>query len=637
MNSMTAFSLSMWATIASASLVGVWLWYRASESVSLRALAAYCIALAFWCTGHLLAIKGASQWAIPLLLSSPLLPTAFLHFVLAFCTEFIPKLKRYQNKFWLLYVIAGIVTAGSVALTGAELKPWLTFPHFISLHSPGWINLAYTALLGVIAHLILLQALRVCPANQRRSITAMFIVGGLGFVLAISFISPSIGLNTYPYPMLALPTYSLLLVYAVVRYQLVEVNRLVNRAVVWLALLVITMLVMSVFLAISTRWGLTELSEIPLWQLLIYSSALLLIAGLLYGPAQQFANRLVYPEIRFDQLKLDQWGYKLDQAKDWLELSDTIKQLWSRNSPTLIDVAINQPLLTTEHPAFIINQVNTNDNEHWQCKLVGWRNATPSEQHLAEIVTSLLPTTCAALDRGMKLAAAERQKLAQEHLVELGGLTATIAHELRNPLNIINMAAVQTDPSIQTHISNQVQRAEQLIQDVLSYAGQIQLRSENIQITSLIENVARQTQQLFNVKIHVNITNELNTYADPQKLHQVLTNLLENAAAFVNQTPEGLIEVDAHTNQQQIQINIHNNGPSIPQNIQGQLFSPFVSNRSGGSGLGLAIVRRIIDAHHGRVWHHTDAGWPVTFSIEIPRSIDRPNAIIIHPSTHRAS
>ncbi|WP_406803139.1 sensor histidine kinase [Alkalimarinus alittae] len=237
----------------------------------------------------------------------------------------------------------------------------------------------------------------------------------------------------------------------------------------------------------------------------------------------------------------------------------------------------------------------------------------------------------------MKLAAAERQKLAQEHLVELGGLTATIAHELRNPLNIINMAAVQTDPSIQTHISNQVQRAEQLIQDVLSYAGQIQLRSENIQITSLIENVARQTQQLFNVKIHVNITNELNTYADPQKLHQVLTNLLENAAAFVNQTPEGLIEVDAHTNQQQIQINIHNNGPSIPQNIQGQLFSPFVSNRSGGSGLGLAIVRRIIDAHHGRVWHHTDAGWPVTFSIEIPRSIDRPNAIIIHPSTHRAS
>lgn len=633
---MTAFSLSMWATITSASLVGFWLWYRARESVSLRALAAYCIALAFWCAGHLLAIKGASYWAIPLLLGSPLLPTAFLHFVLAFCTEFIPRLKRYQNKFWLLYLVSGVVTVSSVALTGAELKPWLSFPHFISLQLPGWINLAYTAFLGAIAHLILLQALRVCPANQRRSITAMFIVGGLGFVLAISFIFPSVGLNTYPYPMLALPTYSLLLVYAVVRYQLIEVNRLVNRAVVWLALLIITMLVMSVLLAISTRWGFSELSEVPLWQLLTYSSALLLIAGLLYGPAQQFADRLVYPEIRFDQIKIDQWGYKLDNATDWLELSNTMKALWSRNSSTLIDVVINQAPLSIEQPSFIINQINTNGNERWQCSLEGWKNTTPSEQHLAEIVTSLLPTTCAALDRGMKLAAAERQRLAQEHLVELGGLTATIAHELRNPLNIINMAAVQTEPTIQTHISNQVQRAEQLIQDVLSYAGQVQLRPENIQLTSLIENVARQTQQLFNVEINVSLTGSLSAYADPQKLHQVLTNLLENAAAFVNQTPEGRIEIDAHANQQRIRINIHNNGPAIPKNIQHQLFSPFVSNRSGGSGLGLAIVRRIIDAHHGRVWHHTNAEWPVIFSIEIPRDIRQPTHIDSQLNTDRA-
>ncbi|WP_250658422.1 sensor histidine kinase [Alkalimarinus coralli] len=629
MNLVVVFSLSMWATLISTTAAGGWLIYRAQNSVYLRALGIYCLTLALWCAGHLFAIRGDATWAIPLLLSSPILPTAFLHFTLSFCKDYIPKAGVYLTGFPTLYFISGMVSAISLALSGAELTQWLEFTTFISLNTAGWVNLAYTAIIGVVAHLLLLQAQRDCPPNQRRSIIAMFIVGGLGFALSISFVFPSIGVNISPYPMLAFPAYGVLLVYAVVRYQLVEVNRFMNRAVVWLALVTITVLVMSALLALATKWGFSELAHTPVWQLLIYSAALLILAAALYHPAQRFADRLIYPEIRIDQAKLEQWCNQLDQVADWDELKFALNELWSHNSTTPISVMINQtatqsddPVITQpDTPTFIINTVVSESSEHWKSELTGWQHTTPSEQHLAEVICTLLPAACAALDRGMRLAAAEREKLEQEHLVELGSLTAVIAHELRNPLNIINMAATQTVKPVRDHITSQVERAELLIQDILTYAGQIKLHLQPTSITALIINVAEQTRKLFKVKIRVETPDELWANVDPQKLSQVLINLLENAASFVNQKEHGEIKVQAQIVEENLLIHIHNNGPSISPDITSQLFSAFISKRSGGSGLGLAIVRRIVDAHNGRVWHHTDAGWPVTFSIKIPHAI----------------
>jgi signal transduction histidine kinase len=219
---------------------------------------------------------------------------------------------------------------------------------------------------------------------------------------------------------------------------------------------------------------------------------------------------------------------------------------------------------------------------------------------------------------------AERQRIEQQHLVELGGLTAVIAHELRNPLNIINMASMQTEPLIKAHIQNQVTRAELLIRDTLSYASQIELRKRETDLLVMINQVITQISALFKVNIELQAPTEVKGTFDEARIQQVIINILENSAAFINQQADGkiLLEVklpSASTGNKSLVIAIHNNGPSIPKEDQSHLFEPFISKRSGGSGLGLSIVRRIVDAHDGKVEYRQDLGWPVSFVVTLPQ------------------
>ena len=95
--------------------------------------------------------------------------------------------------------------------------------------------------------------------------------------------------------MLALPSYAILLVYAVVRYKLVEVNRWASKGLFWLGILTASVLLITLPMVLLSPLGLDELAHVPMEQLLIYSAALLLVAAIIYGPAKNFADRLVYP------------------------------------------------------------------------------------------------------------------------------------------------------------------------------------------------------------------------------------------------------------------------------------------------------------------------------------------------------
>lgn len=103
--------------------------------------------------------------------------------------------------------------------------------------------------------------------------------------------------------------------------------------------------------------------------------------------------------------------------------------------------------------AFII----CSKHNSWSCELSDWQDISPTQQYTAELLSALIPNACTSLERSIHLAQteaqAERERIEQQHLIELGGLTAAIAHELRNPLNIINMAAAQTDEKIRTAIT----------------------------------------------------------------------------------------------------------------------------------------------------------------------------------------
>ena len=232
-----------------------------------------------------------------------------------------------------------------------------------------------------------------------------------------------------------------------------------------------------------------------------------------------------------------------------------------------------------------------------------------------EIFAQLLLASCNSLEQSLQLAEAERKRLDQQHLVELGALSAAMAHELRNPLNIIAMAATAIDASSRAHIQQQLKRADRLIADLLNYAGKLQLHCAEVPLKALVQTVMQQ-QDWQGVHCQLDISAEQTVYADSYRLQQVLINLLDNALAFCRQQSDAQICLSTLQQGDQLRLYVHNNGPAITAGQQASLFQPFVSKRAGGSGLGLAIVRRIMQAHGGEVRHRTDLGWPVSFELE---------------------
>lgn len=640
----TLFSASMWTTLISATITAVWLWSKRHEEPSLTALAAFCLSMAMWCLGHIAALNNQPELAVGLLLANPILSTSFLHFVLLWLRGSLPLPDQFYRFTPMLYVMALAVTALSIWAGGGHLSQWNIFPHFFHLENVGWLNVVYTVAVGIIAHILLLFGYRnnkgsARYSSKRRSIIAMFVSGAWGFSLATSFILPSFGSDFFPYPMLALPTYTILLVYSVVRYRLVEVNRWVSQAIQWLAILVVSMLFMSLLLSLLAPVGMEELAKVPTLQLFSYSSLLLIFAWLLYGPAKQFSDRLVYPGAVIDEAILNQWLQKLNAATSWQTLATTIETLWNGNKAGVKILASNGDLLVDSQQEVLFTCLKRGN---WECHLNGWQDQPPSQQHMAELLSALIPNACASLERSLQLAKieaqSERERIEQQHLVELGGLTAAIAHELRNPLNIINMASAQTDTVIKTHIQNQVARAELLIRDTLSYAGKIELTKRNMDLVPVIKQVIAQINTLFSIDIELECDESLVGFFDGDRIQQILINLLENSAAFIKSNSVGRILISANIAtissplsdtfsnnlsnhlSQTLVIRVHNNGPSIPADMLPHLFEPFITQRSGGSGLGLSIVRRIVDAYHGEIEHRTDKGWPVSFIVSLPLS-----------------
>ncbi|WP_198343117.1 sensor histidine kinase [Oleiphilus messinensis] len=620
MTNQLLFIFSMWLTILLSVSVASWLWYKGHREKGLSILACYTLLMAVWCLGHLLGFNGNASLAALILLLNPLMPTTFLHFILQWLAPLFTESQDHQKHIsrWMrwLYGSAIILVTLTWLSGGGHFQAWLDFPLFFHLDFPGWVNLIYAIAVGAAAHVVLFIAFMISTGNLRRSIIAMFITGIWGFILSVSFIFPSMNMQLFPYAMLALPSYPILVVYSVVRYRLIEVNAWVSKGVLWAAILTISMLAMSVLLALLAPLGLADLAGVPSAQLILYSGILLFIAGVLYGPAKEFADRLIYPDGMLDNNTLDAWVNAFSRANSWGELEHTAYTLWQQQTRTPCHILIDTDSL--QNAPSSQNHFNCQkQNGTWLCRCTSWEETSPGIQRMAETFAQLLASACQSLDRALLLAEAERKRLQQKHLIELGGLTAAIAHELRNPLNIIAMAATQTEQQTRQHIQTQIQRAELLIKDVLSYSGSLELNLQRTDLSALFKSVCLQCEKLFNKKINLEASDGLWITVDAHRIQQVLVNLLDNAAAFTSDS--GCVKAVLQKHPDSIRIGIHNNGPRIPDNMLPQLFHPFVSKRAGGSGLGLAIVRRIVNEHQGKVWHSgTEPDWPVTFFVELP-------------------
>ncbi len=636
MNRLLIFQNMMALTVVSGCLVAFWLAKNASSQKGIKALAGFNFMMALWCCGHLLLSFDYPRSGQVLLSLNPLMPTLFLHFSLEFvCAKAQSNLQltRLKNTLPLWYAISSLVVIISIGFSGNTVQSWLDFPWVLMLTPVGWANLLYTVLIGLVGHGILLWGYShiqgSSQSNTRQSILMMFAAGAWGFALATSYILPSLGLHYYPYPLWLLPSYLLLLTFAVVRYQLLAVNSWAIKAIIWALALLLLLGLTTLLTSMASQVGLTHFSAIPFSVLWLYSLISGITLWLLYNPLHNLASRLVYPDVKMTEAVTERWLTQLNHCLSFNELNTIATNLLSTHLQQPVAIVISEH--SGEHnkglPQISCYQ-QQEQQEQWVFQLKNWQETSPGFRHVADIFASLLITTCDNLDKSLRLAHQEQQRQEELRLVELGGLAAAMAHELRNPLNIISMASAQCEDKVKNHIQGQLKRADTLIQDMLSYSRVIELNAQSVPLLPMLTALSKEISARHKVNIDVQCDAQLLIYADVYKLQQVLVNCLDNAGAFAGSKVDGrvLIECEASDGtvlngtvlNGTVLIRFHNNGPAISPALQAELFKPFISKRAGGSGLGLAIVQRIIKAHGGKVTFSDQLGWAVSFICVFP-------------------
>ena len=220
---------------------------------------------------------------------------------------------------------------------------------------------------------------------------------------------------------------------------------------------------------------------------------------------------------------------------------------------------------------------------------------------------------------------------------------AHCSHELRTPLTSIkgfteNMLLGMVGPVTErqhlylTRISANANRLTRMIGDLLDLsrieAGTIRLDLQSVALPALLEDVTQEIMPLTQTKhqqLSIETTGEdLTIWGDPDRLHQIVTNVVHNAHKF---TPNhGQIRMTVRQEQpNQILLSISDNGPGIPQEALSNLFQPFYQAHrtpeigTQGLGLGLSIVKQLVELHEGNITAESTIGEGTTFHIRLPR------------------
>ncbi|WP_242393096.1 PAS domain S-box protein [Anaeromyxobacter oryzisoli] len=206
----------------------------------------------------------------------------------------------------------------------------------------------------------------------------------------------------------------------------------------------------------------------------------------------------------------------------------------------------------------------------------------------------------------------DRQLVRSEKLAMVGSLAAGLAHEIGTPLNVISATAEYLLPDAAPDargklegIVAETERISRLVRDLLSFARGGRTGRIAVPLAGALDRVRsllRITLDRRRVRLEAELPVDLPAVdADPDGLHQVLLNLLVNAAQAVAEG--GRIGVRAQTIEQEgermVRMEVYDDGPGVPPALRERIFDPFFTTRAEGTGLGLAVCARIVAEHGG--------------------------------------
>lgn len=233
----------------------------------------------------------------------------------------------------------------------------------------------------------------------------------------------------------------------------------------------------------------------------------------------------------------------------------------------------------------------------------------------------------------------EELRLRTERLEAVAELSASLAHEIKNPLASIRSSVEQLSRSTHANdderflaglVVRESDRLSGLLSEFLDFSRVrvtdcVQLDLETV-VRDAVGIVQKHPDCSAGTSIEV-VSQPATVEGDEDLLHRILMNLVLNAVQASQGAAQIMIEardalqselLSVHTMKDPVLLRVSDNGPGIAEEVRDRLFEPFVSGRVGGSGLGLAIVQRAVLAHRGIVFVDSEPGVKTSFTVLLP-------------------
>jgi two-component system sensor histidine kinase KdpD len=334
-------------------------------------------------------------------------------------------------------------------------------------------------------------------------------------------------------------------------------------------------------------------------------------------------------------------GEPLDRVLDDFAsaLIEPFELLRCEVSATMDDVVAESRVIGGEGPpgpsqTLVISIGNVSFGTLTAVRRVGGRAFTDDDRELLEAAAK---QAAFALERARLDAQVRGAQLDSETSRLRAALFSSVTHDLRTPLASIKAGVtsllseeVSYDPSqereLLTTVLEETDRMNRLVGNLMDLsrirAGALVLAREHASIDEIVDAVvARMRPHLLGVDVRLNVRPDLpDVFVDPVQIDQVLTNLLENAAA--HSPSGGEVMVAAASYRDAIQIRVADRGAGIPEAERERVFEAFYRGDAAperpGSGLGLAIAQAIVVAHGGRIWIEGAPGGGTVVVFELP-------------------
>lgn len=228
------------------------------------------------------------------------------------------------------------------------------------------------------------------------------------------------------------------------------------------------------------------------------------------------------------------------------------------------------------------------------------------------------------------------QQIQQGKLASLGRLTASIAHEIRNPLGAISHAGelLSESPSIEKEdqrlldiIHNHTGRVNSIVKSILQLSKQEDSHIENIHLSNWFAEFDEQFKEQFGLTespLVIKISHQINYIQfDKNHLKQIIDNLCSNALKYGQRNrskPFIEIRCGTHKTTQRHFINITDKGAGIEESVALQIFEPFFTTSKSGTGLGLYISNQLAELNHAKLIYSVNADGGSTFTLLINKT-----------------